>query len=165
LLSRNQVMNEPSPLYATRDPEAIDILHEYFIPASRIGDFITLARPILLKDHPELLNITIRNVEPDHDTFLAYAPEEMFGLVMLFNQRRDAGAENAMRELTRKLIDAALACGGRYYLPYRAHATREQFLKAYSQSPEFFALKQKYDPAGVFENQFYLNYGAVAAAK
>ena len=84
----------------------------------------------------------------------------MFGLVMLFHQRLDDAAEEAtMKVMTRDLIDAALACGGRYYLPYRPHATPEQFVRAYPQAKAFFALKQKYDPQGVFENQFFVNYG------
>ena len=32
------------------------------------------------------------------------------------------------RGIGRALIDAALACGGRYYLPYQIHASREQLL-------------------------------------
>ncbi len=163
VLSRNQVMQEPSNLYATRDPDTTDILHEYFIPAGRFADFIEKSRPIFLSYQPELLNVTVRNVMPDHDTFLRYAPEEMFGLVLLFHQRRDAAAEATMKVMTRELIDVALACGGRYYLPYRPHATPEQFLRAYPQAPQFFAFKQQYDPQGVFENQFYLNYGKPAA--
>jgi len=159
ILSRNQVMNEPSDLYATRDPETTDILHEYFIPANRLPEFITKSRPVFLKRRPELLNVTVRNVEPDEDTFLRYAPEEMFGLVLLFHQRRDPAAEKAMRDLTSELIEIALDCGGRYYLPYRPHATVEQFVRAYPQAREFFALKHHYDPHGVFENEFFLTYG------
>lgn len=165
VLSRNQVMNEPSNLYATRDPGSADILHEYFIPVARLGEFIDKARPVFLKHRPELLNITVRNVETDQDTFLRYATEEVFGLVMLFHQKRDTAADTAMAALTRELIDAALSCGGRYYLPYRPHATQEQFSQAYPQAKEFFALKQRYDPAGVFQNSFYLNYGPPAASR
>ncbi len=47
-----------------------------------------------------------------------------------------------MEALTRELIDAALACGGRYYLPYRLHATPEQFRAAYPQAERFFKLKR-----------------------
>jgi FAD/FMN-containing dehydrogenase len=159
ILSRNQVMNEPSNLYATRDPATTDILHEYFIPADRFAEFITRSRPIFQKHRPQLLNVTVRNVEPDRDTFLRYAPEEMFGLVLLFHQRRDAGAEAAMQALARELIDVALDCDGRYYLPYRPHATLEQFVRAYPRAREFFALKQRYDPTGVFENDFSRRYG------
>ena len=159
ILSRNQIMNEPSTGYATRDQQTTDILHEYFIPVARMGEFLEKAKPVFLKHHPELLNITVRNVEPDHDTFMRYATEEVFGLVMLFSQGRDAAAEQSMQVLTTELIDVALTCGGRYYLPYRAHATEAQFLRAYPQAREFVALKRRYDPNGVFENKFYLTYG------
>ena len=57
------------------------------------------------------------------------------------------------------MIDAVLASGGRYYLPYRLHATRDQFHAAYPQAAEFFAKKRQYDPDGLFKNQFYLKYG------
>jgi FAD/FMN-containing dehydrogenase len=159
VLSRNQIMHEPSNLYAGRDGNSTDILHEYFVPPTRLGEFVDRIRPILLKFRPELLNITLRNVETDNDTFMRYATEEVFGLVLLFHQTRDAAADARMRALTRELIDAAIACGGRYYLPYRPHATLDQFVRSYPQAPQFFALKQRYDPAGIFVNQFYLNYG------
>ena len=111
-----------------------------------------------MKHHPDLLNITVRNVEPDQDSFLRYAPEEVFGLVMLFSQRRDAAADREMQALTRELIDVALSCGGRYYLPYRLHATQAQFEQAYPQAGEFFQRKKRYDPAGIFQNEFYLKF-------
>ena len=96
VLSRNQIMNEPSNLYANRDPESTDILHEYFIPSARFGEFVEKARATFLKHRPELLNITVRNVEPDEDTFLKYAHEESLQLVMLSSTaRRRRGKRNA----------------------------------------------------------------------
>ncbi|HYR22080.1 MAG TPA: FAD-binding oxidoreductase [Chthoniobacterales bacterium] len=159
VISRNQIMNEASTLYADREPNTTEILHEYFIPSARFGEFVEKSRETFLKHRPELLNITVRNVEPDEDTFMKYAREEAFGLVMLFHQKRDSVAETEMQTMTRELIDEALACGGCYYLPYRPHATQEQFLKAYPQAHEFFAKKRSYDPSGIFENSFYLRYG------
>jgi FAD/FMN-containing dehydrogenase len=164
LLSRNQILQEPSDLYASRDPNLTDILQEYFVPVGRMGEFVESARPVFLKHHPDLLNVTVRNVEPDPDSFLRYATEEVFGLVMLFSQRRDAEADRAMQGLTRELIDVALSCGGRYYLPYRLHATQAQFERAYPQGREFFAKKRKYDPNGIFENQFSLKFGSPSSA-
>ena len=56
----------------------------------------------------------------------------------------------------------SLDLGGRYYLPYRLHATREQFRRAYPRSDRFFELKALYDPGELFQNQFYRRYGPVA---
>jgi FAD/FMN-containing dehydrogenase len=177
--SRNEIMHEPSAWFANRDPEATEILHEYFVPHARLAEFVEKIRPILRPTgrnematqmagawgaggaHADLLNVTVRNVERDADTALAYAREPVFGLVMLFHQRRDAAAEKAMEALTQKLIEAALACGGTYYLPYRPHATREQFARAYPQAAEVFAEKRKQDPRGIFRNQFFEKYGHV----
>jgi len=64
-----------------------------------------------------------------------------------------------MEALTRELIDAALACGGRYYLPYRLHATPAQFRAAYPQAERFFQLKRQHDPHELFQNRFYATYG------
>ena len=64
-----------------------------------------------------------------------------------------------MEALSQKLIDTALKLGGTYYLPYRLHATTEQFKKACPTALEFFQKKRSYDPRSLFQNQFYLKYG------
>jgi FAD/FMN-containing dehydrogenase len=78
---------------------------------------------------------------------------------MLFNQPLTQEADAKMEALTRELIDASLQCGGRYYLPYRLHATREQFTRAYPQAGAFFERKRHYDPDEILQNQFYIKYG------
>jgi hypothetical protein len=67
-------------------------------------------------------------------------------------------ADDAMRALARELVDAALARGGTYYLPYRLHATREQLRRAYPMADAFFAHKRAWDPELVFRNRFYDTY-------
>ena len=108
---------------------------------------------------PDLLNITLRNVKKDEDSYLKYANEEVFGFVLFFNQARDESSELEMKYLTQSLIDKAISLRGTYYLPYRLHATREQLLKAYPQAGDFFLLKRIYDSAEIFKNRFYEMYG------
>ena len=159
-LSRNQVMNESSDWFANRDPERAEVLHEVFVPVKQLEAFLVRARAIVPRQpRVDLLNVTVRNVEPDPDSFLRYAREEVFGLVMLFNHGRDAESEQAMKVMTRELTDAALAVGGTYYLPYRPHATERQFERAYPQARRFAALKRHYDPQGIFDNEFWRRYG------
>ena len=157
--SRNQLLNGGAIIYQEQNADRTDILHEYFIPASRLADFLTKVRQIIPRHKLDLLNVTIRNVSEDKVTFLRYADQEMFGLVMLFNQPRTPEADRQMEALTQALIDAAIVCGGRYYLCYRPHASREQFEQAYPQGIEFFERKRHYDPAELFQNQFYFKYG------
>ena len=122
--SRNQIMDEPSSWLATRDPEAVEILHEYFVPPAQLAVFVEKIRPILLHYQPDLLNITVRDVGDDHDTVLRYARGDMFGLVMLFHQHIDAKSDAAMEDFTREMIGAVLDCGGVYYLPYPGRTPR-----------------------------------------
>jgi FAD/FMN-containing dehydrogenase len=157
--SRNQLLNEPAEVYAEQNADRTDILHEYFIPRANVAMFLQRARAIIPRHPCDLLNITIRNVLEDKDSFLGYADQEMFAFVMLFNQPRSADADGEMAALTREMIGAAMECGGRYYLPYRLHATREQFDRAYPRAAEFFERKRQYDPQGLFTSQFYAKYG------
>jgi FAD/FMN-containing dehydrogenase len=157
--SRNQLFNEAAEVYQEQNADRTDILHEYFIPPRQVEAFLTKVRGIVPKHSVDLLNVTVREVREDKDTFLRYADLDVFGFVMLFNQPRTAEADEAMRVFTTAMIDAALDCGGRYYLPYRLHASPEQFQRAYPQAAEFFAKKRQHDPDGLFRNQFYLKYG------
>lgn len=156
--SRNQLLNEGVEIFANRSAESTDILHEYFVPPERFNGFVRQMREIIPRHHGDLLNVTIRNVRRDDDTFLRYADQEMFALVLLFVQEQSPAGESQMAAMTRELIDAAVERGGRYYLPYRLHATVEQFERAYPQAKQFFALKRQYDPEELFQNQFYLKY-------
>jgi FAD/FMN-containing dehydrogenase len=158
VFSRNQLFSEGVEVLENRSADTTDILHEYFIPPARALGFVEALRRIIPRHRANLLNITVRGVNEDGDTFLRYADQAMFAFVMLFVQDKTAAGEERMQALTRELIDAALEHEGRYYLPYRLHATPEQFHQAYPQSREFFAQKRKYDPDRLFQNQFYLTY-------
>jgi FAD/FMN-containing dehydrogenase len=80
-------------------------------------------------------------------------------LVMLFSHARTAAGDSAMAGATRSLIDAALATGGTYYLPYRRHATPRQFLRSYPMAESFFREKRRHDPDELFQNGLYESYG------
>jgi FAD/FMN-containing dehydrogenase len=157
--TRNQILNEPAETLANRTNSSTDILHEYFVPRERLLNFLGEVKAIVPRHHGNLLNVTIRQVLVDRDALLRYADRDMVSLVMLFNQERTTAGDLQMTPMTQELIDAALNCGGRFYLPYRLHATPEQFRRGYPMAEQFFALKMKYDPDELFQNQFYLQYG------
>ncbi|HBL47732.1 MAG TPA: hypothetical protein DDZ90_30540 [Planctomycetaceae bacterium] len=157
--SRNQLLNEGVEIFENRSADYTDILHEYFIPRDGLEEFTTALHEIIPRHNQDLLNVTIRQVEEDQDTFLRYADQPLFAFVMLFHQPRTEAGDRQMESLSMELIEAALQTGGRYYLPYRLHATPQQFHRAYPQANQFFALKRTYDPGELFQNQFYLKYG------
>jgi FAD/FMN-containing dehydrogenase len=158
-VSRNQLLNEAVAAYQEQNADRTDILHEYFIPPANVAAFLKETRTIIPKYQLDLLNLTVRNVLEDRDTVLRYADQDMFSLVMAFNQPRTAEAESRMEAATLALNEAAIGCRGRYYLTYRLHATSDQFERAYPQAAAFFERKRFYDPDEIFQNQFYVRYG------
>jgi FAD/FMN-containing dehydrogenase len=163
-LSRDGILQTPSDWFANRDPKYVEILHEYFVPPDQLADFLSKMRALLKKkDGADLLNVTIRKVKRDDLTMLNYAREDVFGLVMLFRYPATREADDGMAQTTRELIAATLDCHGSYYLPYRPHATLDQFRQAYPRYAEFYEVKRKFDPDEVFENLFYLDYIKPAA--
>jgi len=159
IFSRNQLLNEGVEVFQNRSADSTDILHEYFVPRHRLAGFVEAMRRIIPQHGANLLNVTVRAVNEDKDTFMCYADQPMIAFVMLFVQDRTTAGETRMQALTRELIEAAIEHEGRYHLPYRLHATREQFYRAYPQSREFFDRKREYDPEELFQNQFYIMYG------
>nr|WP_157719123.1 FAD-binding oxidoreductase [Halopseudomonas salegens] len=157
-VARNQLLDTDVSLFTNRKEEQTDILHEYFVPSNQFAAFLVHARDIIPRHGLDLLNVTVRDVQQDTETFMSYADQDMLALVMLFSQARTEAGEESMRDMTRELIDASLDLGGRYYLPYRPHATLDQFLQAYPQATEFVALKRAHDPGELFTNQFYDKY-------
>jgi FAD/FMN-containing dehydrogenase len=159
VFSRNQLMNDNAEWYLDHSKESTDILHEYFVSREHAGEFLAAAKRIIRHHHEDLLNVTVRDIKADNDTFLRYATDDVLAFVMFFSQPRTPAGETEMQAMTQDLVDAALSSGGRYYLPYRLHPTQEQFARAYPQSNEFFKLKRHYDPEELFQNEFYRKYG------
>lgn len=160
-VTQNALLDTDTALYTSRDDARTDILHEYFLPPDRLAAWLDRARPILQASGIDLLNVTVRDVRADRETVLRYAPTDRLGVVLFFSMERTALADERMAVLTRALIDAALAEGGTYYLPYRAHATRAQFARSYPSAPAFWAAKARVDPDTLFQNGFYAAYGPV----
>ena len=134
------------------------LLQEYFIPVAGFGSFARSMTAILQQHRVQALNISIRHSPADRDSLLAWAREEVFSFVLYHKQDAGQAADDRAGIWTRHLIDAALLHGGRYYLPYRLHATRGQFLRAYPEAQAFATLKRQLDPQRRFRNQLWDTY-------
>jgi FAD/FMN-containing dehydrogenase len=162
-IHRNQLLGEPAAVFANRSAASTDILHEYFVPPSCLRRF---RRPASV-DRQEA-----RRRPPQRDRERrAPRRRHLPALRRPGHARcRDAvqpaahgAGDAAMEAMTRDMVDAALGLGGRFYLPYRLHATQEQLLAAYPQVPRFLALKRRYDPRLIFRNTFYTKYSTLEA--
>lgn len=156
--------HEASLKVATLKPDiqatATYVLQEYFVPVAQFDIFAEKMRDVLKKHkNAYVLNISIRHAHKDPGSVMAWAREEVFAFVIYYKQGVTQGAKRDVGVWTRDLIDAAIDCGGTYYLPYQLHATREQFAKAYPDAEKFFTLKDKYDPNNKFRNRLWDSYG------
>ncbi|MCO6547723.1 MAG: FAD-binding oxidoreductase [Gilliamella sp.] len=133
-------------------------LQEYFIPIERFEDFYPELIAILKKHQANVINISIRHANPDSGSLLAWAKTEVFAFVIYYQQDTDEQSKKQVGIWTRELIDAVLAKGGSYYLPYQLHATGEQFQRAYPQADRFFKLKAQLDPENKFNNMLLDRY-------
>jgi FAD/FMN-containing dehydrogenase len=159
-LTRNAILSYPVSALAEANLNRADILHEYFIPPERFADFLTACREIIPSARQDLINVTLRHVEADRVSVLAYAPSARIAAVMSFSQEISLDADRAMAALTERLIEAVIALGGTFYLPYRLHARPEQVRAAYPQVDAFIAKKRHYDPQLRFRNMMWDKYFA-----
>lgn len=156
--TRNSLMNEPVVTLDDKDPTRTDILHEYFVSPSRFAEFVKACQDVIPSSFQELLNITLRFVDTDNFSVLNYATEPRIAAVMLFSQEKSVRGEADMARMTSELIERVIAIGGKYYLPYRPHATIDQFKRAYPRHGEFVAKKRLVDPGLAFRNGLWENY-------
>jgi FAD/FMN-containing dehydrogenase len=156
--TRNSLMNEPVATLADGDAGRSDILHEYFVPPQRFHEFVAHCQQVIPASYQQLMNITVRYVKADTESVLAYAPEPRIASVLLFSQEKTLRAEADMARVTHHLIERVLSIGGTYYLPYRPHATLDQFKRAYPSAGEFAARKRALDKGLTFRNRFWDNY-------
>jgi FAD/FMN-containing dehydrogenase len=172
-VARNQAMNQKEPCLVTRNEEMYDdmaylknrlpdtdILQEYFVPYDHMPQFVDGLREVVQRNGANLLNVTIRTVHHDNVSALPYAKQDMFGFVLYFNVKFDNRDNEILEKTTSDLIDVAENAGGTYYLPYQLFYSRNQLQKAYPEIDDFFAVKKKYDPMGLFSNKFYEKYGS-----
>jgi FAD/FMN-containing dehydrogenase len=134
------------------------VLQEYFIPPRNFTHFARELARVLRQRRVEALNVSIRHSPADNVSMLPWAKEEVFSFVLYYKQRTHRRAREDVGRWTRELIDLALGCEGRYYLPYQLHATREQFARAYPESAQLQRIKKSVDPANRFSNELWNKY-------
>jgi FAD/FMN-containing dehydrogenase/uncharacterized membrane protein YhaH (DUF805 family) len=138
--------------------ESTYVLQEYFIPVAKFDDFASLMAEIFIRHKVNVINVSIRHAYEDSGSLLAWAREEVFAFVVWYKQWTNETEKGKVAVWTRELIDAATSLNGSYYLPYQAHATKEQFHKAYPNANKLFEIKKKLDPNFKFRNVIWDTY-------
>lgn len=156
--TRNSLINEPVITLDDRDDTRTDILHEYFVGLDRFPEFLEICRAVIPSSYQEFLNVTLRFINTDNESWLSYATVPRIAAVMSFSQEMTTRAEADMARMTRALVEGVIGIGGAYYLPYRPHPTVAQLEKAYPRAAAFAQAKRAMDPDLLFRNNLWDSY-------
>ena len=134
------------------------IITEIYVPRGDLPDFLAQAAELLRSNRTIVIYGTVRLIEKDNESFLAWAKEPYACIILnLLTFHTPEGIEASARSF-RGLIDLAIARGGSYYLTYHKFAKQEQVMACYPQFKQFLELKRKYDPTERFQSDWYRHY-------
>ena len=142
-----------------------EMITEIYVPRDVLLRFLADARAALRTAGAELIYGTIRLIERDTETMLAWAREPFACVIFNLHVRHDPGGIERAKAAFLSLIDLGLSCGGSYYLTYHRWATRERLLAAYPQFVDFLRLKLRYDPDERFQSDWYRHYRDLLAGE
>ena len=140
------------------------IITEIYVPRPDLPDFLARAAELLRSNRTIVIYGTVRLIEKDDESFLAWAKESyaciIFNLLTLHTPRSIEASARSFRGL----IDLAIPRDGSYYLTYHKFAKLEQVTTCYPQFKQFLELKRKYDPTERFQSDWYRYYRKLFAS-
>jgi FAD/FMN-containing dehydrogenase len=116
------------------------------------------ARVALRERKANVIYGTVRLIERDDETFLAWARDRYACLIFNLHIEHTPEAIERAAGAFRALIDLGIAHGGSYYLTYHRWARKDQVERCYPQMAEFLALKRRHDPDERFQSTWYRHY-------
>jgi FAD/FMN-containing dehydrogenase len=140
-----------------------EMITEIYVPRPALAAFMGKAAELLRGGGAPVIYGTIRLVERDEETFLAWARERWACVIFNLCVRHTPDGFAAAETLFRGLIDLAISLRGSYYLTYHRWATREQVEACHPRFREFLELKEAHDPAGIFTSDWHRHYRGVFA--
>jgi hypothetical protein len=116
------------------------------------------ARQDFRKNKVAVIYGTIRLIQRDDESFLAWARESYACVIFNLHTAHTPEGIQHSAEAFRRLIDLAAQLRGRYYLTYHKFASRRQLETCYPEFRGFLARKRKFDPSEIFQSDWYRHY-------
>ena len=140
-----------------------EMITELYVPRAALTAFMDDVRRDFRTHDVDFIYGTIRLIQPEHETALPWAREDW--ACVIFNLHIDHRPGDIARAAGhfRRLIDHALRHRGSYFLTYHRFATAGQIEAAHPGMRDFLAAKQRFDPAGVFQSDWYRHLREVLA--
>ena len=108
---------------------------------------------------------TIRLIERDEETVLAWAREPWACIIFNLCVRHDAAGIAAASETFRSLIDVAASFGGSYFPTYHRWARKAQVECCHPRMLEFLQAKRRFDRLERFQSDWYRHHRGMFAAE
>lgn len=135
-----------------------EVITEVYVHRDEFLPFLLNVRQDFLEHNVDMTYGTIRFIERDADTFLPWATEPYVCIVCNLHVVHTADGKQKAADDFRRIIDRVIEHGGRYFLTYHRFASRQQVEKCYPKFVDFLRLKDKYDPEGRFQSDWYRHY-------
>jgi FAD/FMN-containing dehydrogenase len=142
-----------------------EMITELYVPRPALSSFLAAVRSDFRQYKAQLIYGTIRLIERDAESFLAWAREPWVCTVMNLHVDHHPDGLRKAQEDFRRLIDRAIEHGGSYFLTYHRWAERRQVEACYLQMAEFLRAKRRYDPGEIFQSDWYRHYKQMFADK
>ena len=143
---------------------ATEMITEIYVQRAGLSEFMEDARALLRKRQANVVYGTVRLIEKDDESFLAWAKERYACVIFNLHIEHTPKAIESASETFRQLIDLGIEYGGSYYLTYHRWARKDQIERCYPQFREFLSLKRRYDPDETFQSSWYRHYRQMFAA-
>ena len=138
--------------------KATEMITEIYVERPRLAAFMEDAREVLRDRQANVIYGTVRLIEQDDETFLAWARKPYACVIFNLHVEHTPEGIASAADAFRALIDLGIGHGGSYYLTYHRWARRDQVERCYPQMPEFLSLKQRHDPEELFQSNWYRHY-------
>jgi len=135
-----------------------EIITEIYVPRPRLADFLDAAAEEFQRHDVEVIYGTVRLIERDPDSFLAWAREPWVCTVLNLCTSHTPEGQERSAEAFRRLIDLAIARGGSYFLTYHKYARRDQIEACHPRFAEFLRRKRAIDPEERFQSDWYRHH-------
>lgn len=132
-----------------------EMISELYVPRSTFARFMGLAAEALRRHRADPIYGTVRLIERDQVSALAWAREPWACIVFNLHVEHRANGPLEAAAAFRALIDAALDCAGSFYLTYHRWARPEQLEAAHPTLRSVLARKRELDPHGIFQSDWY----------
>lgn len=132
-----------------------EMISELYVPRSDLSRFLSSTADTLRRRGADVIYGTVRLIERDEDSFLAWAREPWACVVLNLHVEGGGRGREESAGHFRALIDLVRELGGSFFLTYHRWATRQQIEECHPRFRAFLDAKRRHDPAGTLWSDWY----------